>query len=245
MRDRARHRAYAQAKSRHADPEDLKEAAQRVKVIEQEMREMELRPETRHGEERSQRYGRLLRLRSMREGFTAARPLEQRNPLNSVAISLVMLVASVALCAFCVGGAYTGILFLHQKPDPIATASAFWDTMETQKYSDVVLSYLSPTLRVQYGNGLFENAARGTDTGYGNITNAQLLSQAGDLTRTANLTYLVTRNATYKVTLMLTLHGGSWGVDDLGNTLTPDKAGLPVPTATALPTGSPSSSPSA
>ena len=234
MRDRARQRAYAAARSRRASPEELKEAGKRVKEIEQEMRELELRPETRQGEERAQRYGRLLRLRRMREAFTATRPQEDPRPLNSLALSLVMLFASFALCAFCVGGAYVGILYLRQKPDPINTATAFWETMETQKYSLVETTYLSPTLRVQYSNGLFEQTAQTADTGYGDITNATLLQQSGNMQQTAVLTYLVQRTGsatvTYKVTIVLTLHGGSWGIDDLGNTLTPDKAGLPAPT---------------
>ncbi|HKS70451.1 MAG TPA: hypothetical protein VJQ45_08520 [Ktedonobacterales bacterium] len=230
MRDRARQRAMAAAKSRRASPEELKEAGKRVKEIEQEMRELELRPETRKGEERAQRYGRLLRLRRMREAFTATRPQEEPRPLNSIALSLVMLFASVALCAFCVGGAYAGIVVLRQKPDPINTATAFWETMETQTYSQVVSTYLSPSLRVQYSNGLFEQTARTTDAGYGIIKSATLIQQSGDMQQTAILTYLVQRNASYKATITLRLHGGSWGIDDLGNTLAPDKAGLPEPT---------------
>ena len=230
MRDRARQRAYAQAKSRRASPEELKEAGKRVKEIEQEMRDIEMRPETRKGEERLQRYGRLLRLRRMREAFTATRPQDDPRPLNSIALSLVMLFASFALCAFCVGGAYAGILYLRQKPDPIAAATAFWETMEAQKYSLVETTYLSPALRVQYSNGLFEQTAGAADTGYGLIKSVTLLQQSGDMQQTAVLTYLIQRNASYKVTIVLTLHGGSWGVDDMGNTLTPDKAGLPAPT---------------
>lgn len=248
MRDRARQRALAAAKSRRASPEELKEAGKRVKEIEQEMRELEMRPETRKGEERAQRYGRLLRLRSMREAFTATRPQEASRPLNSIALSLVMLFASVALCAFCVGGTYVGIAFLRQKPDPITTATAFWETMEAQKYPLVETSYLSPTLRVQYSSSqnsvdLFAQLAQTADNNYGDITNATLLQQSGDMQQTAVLTYLVQRTGsttvTYKVTIVLRLHGGSWGVDDLGNTLTPDKAGLPEPTPTPSPTSPP------
>jgi hypothetical protein len=244
MRDRARQRAYAEAKSRHATPQELKEAAQRVKAIEQEMRELELRPETRKGEERAQRYSRLLRLRRMRQAFTATRPQEEPRPLNGVILSLVMLVASFALCAFCVGGAYAGVLYLRQKPDPITTATAFWDTMETQQYSLIVSTYLSPALRVQYSNGLFEQTAKTADSGYGLIQSATLIQQSGDTQQTAILTYLIQRNASYKATIVLTLHGGSWGVDDLGNTLSPDKAGLPpAPTPTPSVAPSPTASP--
>lgn len=243
MRDRARQRALAAAKSRRASPEELKEASKRVKEIEQEMRELEMRPETRKGEERAQRYGRLLRLRNMREAFTATRPQEAPRPLNSIALSLVMLFASVALCAFCVGGVYAGVVYLRQKPDPIATATAFWETMEAQKYTLVESTYLSPTLRVQYSNGLFETTAQAADAGYGDITNATLLQQSGDMQQTATLTYLIQRTGsatvTYKATIVLTLHGGSWGVDDLGNTLAPDKAGLPAPTPSPTETQQP------
>ena len=245
MRDRARQRALASARSRRASPEELKEAGKRVKEIEQEMRELELRPETRKGEERAQRYGRLLRLRRMREAFTATRPQEEPRPLNSIALSLVMLFASVALCAFCVGGAYAGLIVLQQKPDPIATASAFWDTMETQKYSLVESTYLSPALRVQYSTSsqssvdLFAQTSQTADTNYGIITNATLIQQSGDMKQTAILTYLVQRNASYKATIVLRLHGGSWGIDDLGNVLAPDKAGLPEPTPSPSPTSPP------
>lgn len=239
MRDRARQRAYAQAKSRRASPEELKEAGKRVKEIEHEMRELELRPETRKGEERLQRYGRLLRLRRMREAFTATRPQEDTRPLNSLALSLVMLFASFALCAFCVGGAYAGVVYLRQKPDPINTATAFWDTMIAQQYSVVVNSYLSPALRVQYSNGLLAQTAQAADTGYGVIKSVTLIQQSGDMQQTAVLTYLIQRNASYKATIVLTLHGGSWGVDDLGNTLTPDKAGLPAPTPSPTETSPP------
>lgn len=239
MRDRARQRALAAAKSRRASPEELKEAGKRVKEIEQEMRELEMRPETRKGEERAQRYGRLLRLRHMREAFTATRPQEEPRPLNSLALSLVMLFASVALCAFCVGGAYAGVIYLRQKPNPVTTATAFWDTMIAQQYSVVVDSYLSPALRVQYSGGLLAQTAQATDTGYGVIKSVTLLQQGGDLQQTAILTYLIQRNASYKATIVLTLHGGTWGVDDLGNTLAPDKAGLPEPTPSPSPTSPP------
>lgn len=245
MRDRARQRALAAARSRHASPEELKEASKRVKEIEQELLQMDLLPETRQGESRLQRYRRLLRIRSMREEFGATRQLEEPRPLNSLLLSLVMLVAAISLCAFCAGGVLAGVQILRQKPDPMAAASGFWDNMIARQYPEVVANYLSPTLRVQYSNGQFEQIASTADTNYGPVTAAQLLGQSGDMTQTAVLQYLVTRGAhtTYKDTIVLVLHGGSWGVDDLGSTVDPHAAGLPEPTATPSPTGVPTATP--
>lgn len=247
MRDRARQRALAAARSRHASPEELKEAGKRVKEIEQELLQMNLLPETRQGESRLQRYRRMLRIRSMREEFGATRRLEEPQPVNSIVLSLVMLVASISICAFCAGGALAGVQVLRQKPDPMAAASGFWDNMVARQYSEVVATYLSPTLRVRYSNGQFEQIASAADTNYGPVTAAQLLGQSGDLTQTAVLQYLVTRGAhtTYKDTITLVLHGGSWGVDDLGATVDPHAAGLPEPTATPSPTGPPTVPPDA
>jgi hypothetical protein len=240
MRDRARQRALAGAKSRRATSEELRDAAKRVKEIEGELLQIDLQPETKWGESRLERYQRVLRLRSMRQRFQAGRPLDTSDQPNGALLALAMTVMTVLLCAFCAGGALVGIQFLHQKPDPIAAAAAFWDNMETQAYAEVEASYLSPTLRVQFensANNLFESAAKQADANYGQITNYQLLSQAGDLTQTAQLTYLITRGShtTYKTTLTLILHGGVWGIDDLGSAINPQAAGLPPPPPSVTP----------
>src|SRR5215469_12049083 len=84
MRDRARQRALASAKSRRATPGELREAGKRLKELEQELQQLQLLPETKHGEEREQRYERLLRIRGMREEFQGDRPLEETTPSKSL-----------------------------------------------------------------------------------------------------------------------------------------------------------------
>lgn len=239
MLDRVRQKALAAAKSRRASQEELKEAPQRVKEIERELLQMQLQPETKHGEERAQRYSRLLRLRNMRQRFTERRPLDTSDQPNGIILAVVMTVASFMICAFCAVGSYVGVQYLHQKPDPIAAASAFWVNVESRSYGEVRSSYLSPTLRVQYDQNSFQQLAQQADTDYGPVSNAVLFKQAGDMTQTAILTYQVTRNKTYNATLTLVLHGGVWGVDDLGAVFDPSQAGLPAPTPSPSPTGPP------
>ena len=243
MRDRTRLRLLAQAKSHRATPEDLREAGKRVKEIEQEFRQLELSSEAKHGEERSERYSRLLRLREMREDFQTSRPLEMPKQPNSYLLAIVMVVASFMLCASCVLGGVLGLQLVHQKPDPMAAANGFWYDMEHQTYADLQSTYLSPTLRVQY-ESQFVSLANTSDQDFGIITDATLTKQSGDMQSTAILTYAVTRanHVSYTTTLTLTLHGGSWGVDDLGATIDPTKAGIPAP-ATPTPTSTPQSAP--
>jgi hypothetical protein len=249
MRDRARQRAMAEAKSHRASPEELRDASKRVKELEQELlASIQLQPETRQGEDRSQRYSRLLRLRTLRDDFTSMRPLEADHP-NGFILAIIMTVASFMLCGFCAGGALVGLQVLNFKPNPIDTATAFWQSVEQQNYALIHSQYLSPTLRVVYDDpAQFATTAQASDDYYGRVTNFVLTKQAGDMTQTAILTYQVTRgsNKVYNATLTLVLHGGSWGVDNLGSSLDPSVDGglppppTPSPTQGATPTTNPS-----
>lgn len=246
MRDRTRARLLAQAKSHRATPEELRDAGKRVKEIEQEFLQFDLNPEAKNGEERLQRYSRLLRLREMREDFQTSRPLEMPRQPNSYLLAIVMTAASFMLCASCLIGAIVGLQIVHQKPDPMAAANGFWYDMEQQSYADLHSTYLSPTLRVQYDQSQFVSLANTADSEFGVITNSTLTKQAGDMQTTAILTYAVTRadHISYTTTITLTMHGGTWGVDDLGATIDPTKAGIPAP-ATPTPTQPAQPSPSA
>lgn len=251
MRDRTRRRVMAEAKSHLASPEDLREAPKRVKELEQELLQLELSPEVKQGEEREQRYSRVLRLRSMRDEFQRVRPLEVPRQPNSVLLVAVMFAASFMLCAACALGGVLGLQLVHQKPDPQATASGFWFDMEQQDYLQLQSTYLSPTLRVQYDQSQFVSLANTADLLFGKVSNAVQTKQAGDLSNTASYTYVVTRtigtkSMSYTTTLTLTIHGGTWGVDDLGAAIDPTKAGIPLPatpTPSPLPLPSPTDTP--
>lgn len=240
MRDRARQRAAAEAKSHRASPEELREASKRVKELEAELGKMELQPETKVGETRQQRYARVLRLRSMREDFQEDRPLEQLNAPRSMMVALVMTVASFLLCAFCVGGSYFALQIVNQKPDPSTTVQNFWDDMEHKNYVDLHDNYLSPTLRVSLDQARFSAQASQADTNFGQVTSYTLLKQTGDMKNSETYTFSVVRgnHLTYQTTLVLVYHGSSWGVDDLGASVDPTVAGVPAPTVapTAAPT---------
>lgn len=240
MRDRARQRAAAEAKSHRASPEELREAGKRVKELEAELSKLEIQPETKGGEARQQRYARVLRLRSMREDFQGDRPLEQLNAPRSMMVALVMTVASFLLCAFCVGGSYFALQIVNQKPDPAATVQNFWDDMEHKNYVDLHDNYLSPTLRVSLDQARFSAQASAADTAFGPVTSYTLLKQAGDMKNSETYTFSVVRgnHLTYQATLVLVFHGSSWGVDDLGASVDPTVAGVPAPTVapTAAPT---------
>jgi hypothetical protein len=249
MRDRARQRALAGAKSRRATREELRDAGKRLKELQVELQHIELLPETKHGEERQQRYQRLLRIRSMREDFQGDRPLEETNAPKSLMLAGVMVVATILLVVSCVGGGIAALAFVNQKPDPLATASQFWSDMVAQKYVDIHTNLLSPTLRVHYDENTFVTLADQADTDFGAVSNAVQTRQSGDMQQTANLVYAVTRGPhTYNVTLTLVLHANSWGIDNLGAAIDPTLAGLPAPKATPTPvtpaaTGSPTDTP--
>lgn len=247
MRDRDRQRAMAEAKSRRATPEELREAGKRVKEIEQELLQIDLLPETKNGEDRESRYTRVLRLRDLRNQFAARRPLEAQDQPHGLLLSVVMFVAAFVLCAACAGGAYVGVQFINQKPNPTDTASAFWSTLQTGDsgaYGTIPGTYLSPLLRVQYTQQQFVAQAMQADSDFGKVTNVTQTSQpVGDLNQSVRITYSVTRGAhnTYNTTLTLTLHAGAWGIDNMDAAINPTLAGLPAPKPTPSP--SPEASP--
>ena len=244
MRDRARQRAMAEAKSHRASAEELRDASKRVKELEQELlTTVQLLPETKLGEDRRERYSRLVRLRALRDDFTSTRPIEVDHP-NGFLLAIVMTVASLMLCGFCAGGALVGLQVLNFKPNPIDTATAFWQSAEQQDYALIRSQYLSPTLRVVWDTPQYFLAmAQASDNYYGRVTNFSLVKQAGD-PQTADLTYEVTRGSSkvYKATLTLVLYGGSWGVDNLGSSLDPsaDNSLPPPPTPSPSPNPTPS-----
>ena len=187
MRDRARQRAAAVAKSHRATPEELREAAKRVKEIEVELGKLDIQPETKVGETRQQRYARVLKLRSMREEFQGDRALEVHNPPRSMAVALIMTVASFLLCAFCVGGSYFALQIVNQKPDPSATVQNFWDDMEHKNYVDLHDNYLSPTLRVELDQARLSAEASQADNNFGQVSSYKLLKQTGDMQNTGDV----------------------------------------------------------
>ncbi len=249
MRDRARQRALAEAKSHRASAEELRDAGKRVKELEQELlTTIQIQPETTQGEERRQRYSRLLRIRAMRDEFTRGRPLEADHP-NGLLLAVVMGVAAFMLCGFCAGGTLVGLQVLTYKPSPLATGTAFWQDVEQQNYFLITSNLLSPTLRVEYSDATqnFENMAQQTDSYYGPVTSFTLIGEGGDMTESASLTYSVTRgtNKVYKATLGLVLYAGNWGVNDLGSSLDPsvNNSLPPPPTPSPSPTQIPTATP--
>ena len=83
-------RRAAAVKSRRATPEELREAQERYKAIQDELRQLELAPETKHGEERIERYERELRIRALREEFQSVAETRLPEPRNGVVLALVM-----------------------------------------------------------------------------------------------------------------------------------------------------------
>ena len=187
MRDRARQRALAEAKSHRATAEELRDAGKRVKELEQELlTTIQIQPETTQGEERRQRYSRLLRIRAMRDEFTRGRPLEADHP-NGLLLAVIMGVAAFMLCGFCAGGTLVGLQVLTYKPSPLATGSAFWQDVEQQNYPFITSSLLSPTLRVEYNDPTkFEDMAHQADSYYGPVTSFTLIGEGGDMTESAS-----------------------------------------------------------
>jgi hypothetical protein len=240
-------RRLAEAKSHNASKDDLAGARQRVKEIEEELRQITLTPETTKGEERDQRYARVLRLRAMRDDFQSAFPIEQPSRANNLVLALVMTVASFMLCAFCAGSAYLGVHLVNQQPDPVSIANGFWAAMVQGDYSAARTGFFSPVLREQLTLDTFTNQAAKVDKQYGQVTNYTLVKESGDLKSSASLTYTITRSnagnaVTYKVILQLTTFHGAWGVSDLGNTLDPHAGGAPAATVTATAAAGPSPS---
>ncbi len=243
MRDITRARMSAVAKSRRASQEELHEAQKRVKEIDAELRQIELQPATKQGEEREARYQRVLRLREMREDFESRYPVQGPRQPNSLLLALVMTIGSFLICAFAIGGFYFAFTALNFNPGPTATADAFWADTKTQTYQDIYLNLLASNLRLSYVQTQFINDARQADTDYGPITNAVLTQQAGDLKTTETLTYTVTRQKaggkaiSYPVKLVLTATNNSWSISDVGASIYPTQAGVqavsqPTPTST-------------
>lgn len=236
-------RRLVKARSLGASKDDLRDAKERLKEIEAELRQTELLPETKRGEEREMRYERILRLRAMRDEFLGASPLREERRINSAALALIMTVAAFLLCAFCAAGSFAGLRLLNQKPDPTTTADAFWTQMEQQNYSAAHATNFSSTLRLQLPYDQFARAAQLADAQFGNVTKAVFVKQSGDFNQTGTLTYSVTRGVkiVYTTTLTLTLRLNAWGISDLGATVTPTEAGVkaPTPTPTDTPTAGP------
>lgn len=230
-------RRVAEARSRRASKGELREARLRLKEIDEELRQIELLPETKAGEERELRYQRVLRLRAMRDEFQAQFPARPTSQGHSILISLVMTIASLALCAFCVGSGYVGLTFLNQKPDPTTTADGFWQAMSSQQYTKVHETYFSSILRTQLLTDSFVTESQQADQQYGPITAATLETESGDLKTAETLTYSVHRGKTvYNVTLKMQMHLNAWTITDLGAAIAPSEAGAPTPTPPPAPT---------
>lgn len=239
-------RRVAAVRSRRASPEELREAKERYKAIQDEMLQLQLTPETKNGEERIDRYERELRIRALREEFQSIAETQLHEPRNGAMLALVMTVASFLLCAFGAGGAYFGLQLINQKPTAQSTADSFWSAIKSQDYPTVHQDYLSPTLRVSIAPDAFIKQAQLADTQFGVITSAALIKQGTDSTTFASLTYAVVRTnargktTPYTVVLLLETHQGNWGISDMGAAINPVQAGVPAPA-----TPSPGSTPAA
>lgn len=237
----------AAAKSRRASPRELREAQARIKEIDAELRQLELQPETKQGEDREARYERVLRLRQMRDEFESRYPIRAPRQPNSLMLALVMVVGSFLTCAFCAGGFYFAFTALNFNPGPSATATSFWSDVQSQSYQDIYLNLLATNVRLQFVQAQFIQDAQRADTEYGPVTNVVLVpqsqSQQQQQQTSATYVYNVTRQkkggkpVTYKVTITLAQSNNSWSVTDVGASIFPTEAGVkPVETPTAAPT---------
>ncbi len=250
MRDFKRSRMAAATKSRRATPEELREARNRVKEIDAELRQLELSPETTRGEDRERRYERVLRLRQMREEFTSRYPaLVQQGGMNGLIMAVAMTIMTFLACFFCVGGAYFAYSALTYNPGPESVATSFWSDIQTQSYQDAYSNMLSPSLRGAVTLQQFLGDAQQADTDYGPVVSVTLTSQTVDpKSPNAKLVYKVTRQkkggapVVYTTTLQMTLLTNVWGISDVGASIYPEQGGAkPVPGGT--PTASPSATP--
>lgn len=247
MRDINRSRMAAVAKSRRATPEELREARNRVKEIDAELRQLELSPETKRGEDREQRYERVLRLRQMREQFTSRYPALEQRGMNSIALAGMMAILSLLTCVFCGGGFYFAYGALTFNPGPDSVATTFWSDLQAQNYQDAYSNTLSSTLRGQLNLQQFLSDAQQADTDYGPVTAVTLVSP-GNPTTNAKLIYKVTRQkkgqaaVTYNATVLMSTQANVWGITDLGASIYPTLGGVkPVPgSGTPTPSVSPS-----
>ena len=192
MRDINRSRMAAAAKSRRATPTELREARNRVKEIDTELRQLELTPETKRGEDREQRYERVLRLRQMREQFTAQFPTLEQGNSNGLIMAVSMTILSFLACAFCAGGFYFAYNALTFNPGPSSVATTFWSDIQTQNYQDAY-SMLNPSLRGQLTLQQFLTDAQQADTDYGLVTGETLKTSPSNPQTNAKLIYQVTR----------------------------------------------------
>lgn len=228
-------RRTAEARSRRATPDELRDATQRYKEIQDELRQMDLSREAKQGEDRLDRYERELRLRAMREDFQATTDAPLPTPRNGVMLALIMTVASFLLCAFCAGGTYYGLLLLNQAPTAQATASGFWTDIVGGDYTSAHDDYLAPTLAVAQTSDSFTKLGQAADQQYGKVTSATLIQQSTPTTTQALLTYTVARTSasgkkvTYPVILTLVLRQKSWSISDYGALFTPAGTGLAAP----------------
>lgn len=232
-------RRPAEAASGRATPEELREAAQRYKEQQEELRQMELMPVTKQGEERLDRYEREQRLQAMRDEFQDATGTYPRPPRNPAMLALVMTVASFLLCAFCAGSTYFGLQLLNQKPSATDVGNGFWTAMEAKDYTTAHDNYISPSLTLQLTADTFNTEAQQVDAQLGPVTSFALVRQTTNSTTSVSLTYAVTRTDSHNarhlanVTLILQQVRNNWGISDVGTLfLTPA-----TPIATPKPNG--------
>lgn len=248
MRDINRSRMAAAAKSRRATPQELREARNRVKEIDAELRTLELTPETKRGEEREQRYERVLRLRQMRDEFTSKYPTLEQGGGNSIVLAAVMTIMSILTCAFCAGGFYFGYSALTYNPGPSSVATSFWSDIQTQGYQDAYSNMLSPSLRGQITLQQFLTDAQQADTDYGPVVSVTLVSTSGGQAN-AKLVYSITRKkkggapTTYQATVQMVSVANVWGVTDLGASIYPTLGGVKPVQQSDTPVASPSATP--
>lgn len=219
--------------TQRASPEELREASARYKDLQEELRQMELAPETTHGEDRLDRYERELRLRALREDFQASTDSPFPRPRNTALLALVMTVASFLMCAFCAGGTYFGLKLLTQAPSPQTTSDNFWQSVEAGDYASAHDNDLSPILASTQNLEQFTKIAQQADTTYGKVLSATVLSTQMNGTTQALITYTVVRAGTkgkqnsYPVTVTLTLKQNAWTITDYGNAFAPATSLLP------------------
>lgn len=231
----------AKSASTSATPEELREAAQRYKEQQSELRQTALMPETKQGEDRLDRYERAQRLRSMRDQFQDATGTYPRPPRNSALLALVMAVSSFLLCAFCGGSTYFGLQLLNQKPSAMDVANGFWTAMEAKDYTTAHDAYISPSLTLQLTVDTFTNQAQQADSQFGPVTSVALVHQATNSKTSVSLTYAVTRTDSHNakhladVTLILLQVRNNWGISDIGTLFTTPASPSTTPSTSGQP----------
>ena len=189
MRDRARQRAMAEAKSHRATAEELRDAGKRVKELEQELlTTIQLQPETTQGEDRRQRYSRLLRLRAMRDDFTSGRPLEADHPNGFHSghhDDGRCLHALRLLCRRCPGRSAGAEL----QAQPDRYRHCLLAECRAAKLRSHPQQLALPTLWSRLRRSFADLATQASDTYYGPVTSFTLIRQGGDMTQSATLTY--------------------------------------------------------